>query len=199
MNHQRQLSLSQYHDYSREEVHDIFAFGTPFTPQAGTWGLHGIVAIPSRPNDFVFFVTFGQSQGDHVFDEGVTEDGVLSWQSQPRQGFGSEQIQQLIRHDELQNSIVLFLRTNKRHKYTYLGRLKYLSHFLDTGMRLGELSRLQMTDVNLEDGFVLVHGKGGKDRYVPIGRSTIKCLWKYIKTRAIFRPLPYFLPNKENH
>ena len=68
----------------------------------------------------------------------------------------------------------------------YLGLRNYtiVRLFLDTGMRLGELSRLQMTDVTLEDGFVLVHGKGGKDRYVPIGRSTIKCLWKYIKTRA---------------
>ena len=48
-----------------------------------------------------------------------------------------------------------------------------------------ELSRLQLTDVNLEEGFVLVHGKGAKDRYVPIGRSTIKCLWNYIKKRAV--------------
>jgi len=69
---------------------------------------------------------------------------------------------------------------------TYLGLRNYtiVRLFLDTGMRLGELSQLQLTNVNLEDGFVLVHGKGGKDRYVPIGRSTIKCLWKYIKTRA---------------
>ena len=52
-------------------------------------------------------------------------------------------------------------------------------------MRLSELSQLQITDVNLEDGFVLVHGKGAKDRYVPIGRSTIKCLWNYIKKRAV--------------
>ena len=52
-------------------------------------------------------------------------------------------------------------------------------------MRLGELSQLQMTDVNLEDGFVLVHGKGGKDRYVPIGREMVKCLWKYMKKRAL--------------
>ena len=35
---------------------------------------------------------------------------------------------------------------------------------------MGELSRLQLPNVNLEDGFVMVHGKGGKDRYVPIGR-----------------------------
>ena len=39
--------------------------------------------------------------------------------------------------------------------------------------------------VRLEEGFVLVHGKGAKDRYVPIGRSTIKCLWNYIKKRAV--------------
>jgi len=70
---------------------------------------------------------------------------------------------------------------------TYLGMRNYtiIRLFLDTGMRLSELSRLQLTDVNLEDGFVLVHGKGAKDRYVPIGRSTIKCLWNYIKKRAV--------------
>ena len=52
-------------------------------------------------------------------------------------------------------------------------------------MRLSELNRLQLNEVNLEEGFVLVHGKGAKDRYVPIGRSTIKCLWNYIKKRAV--------------
>ena len=61
---------------------------------------------------------------------------------------------------------------------TYLGMRNYtiIRLFLDTGMRLSELSRLQLNEVNLEEGFVLVHGKGAKDRYVPIGRSTIKCL-----------------------
>ena len=70
---------------------------------------------------------------------------------------------------------------------TYLGMRNYtiIRLFLDTGMRLSELSQLQLTDVNLEEGFILVHGKGAKDRYVPIGRSTIKCLWNYIKKRAV--------------
>jgi site-specific recombinase XerD len=68
---------------------------------------------------------------------------------------------------------------------TYLGMRNYtiIRLFLDTGMRLSELSQLQLNEVNLEEGFVLVHGKGARDRYVPIGRSTIKCLWKYIKKR----------------
>ena len=84
---------------------------------------------------------------------------------------------------------------------TYLGLRNYtiVRLFLDTGMRLGELSQLQLMDVNLEDGFVMVHGKGGKDRYVPIGREMVKGLWKYIKTRATmedFQTSSLFLTEK---
>ena len=125
---QRGLRLKLYEDYVREEVHDIFAPDVPFTPQAGTWGLQGIVAIPDRPGDYVFFVTLGQRQSEHVFDEGITEDGVLSWQSQPQQDLHNRRIREFIDHDELKNSIYLLFRTSARTRYTYLGRLKYLSH-----------------------------------------------------------------------
>ena len=57
--------LIRYKDYSREEVHNIFSGDSTFTPQAGTWGLQGIVSIPDRDGDYVFFVTFGQSQSGH--------------------------------------------------------------------------------------------------------------------------------------
>lgn len=120
--------LRLHAEYQREDVHDIFSPDTVFTPQSGTWGLHGIVRVPDRPGDFVFFVTFGQQQGEHEFEEGVSEDGVLTWQSQPRNALSTPVIQELIRHDELSNTIYLFLRTNKRRDYTFLGTLKYLSH-----------------------------------------------------------------------
>jgi Domain of unknown function (DUF3883)/Domain of unknown function (DUF3427) len=123
--------LELYRDYTRNEVHDIFAPDAPFTPQSRTWGLHGIIIVPDRPNDFLFFVTFGQRQGTHVFDEGITDTGVLSWQSQPRQGFHHPQVQQFIQHDALAHTIYLFLRTASRQPYTYLGRLKYLRHDSD--------------------------------------------------------------------
>ena len=120
--------LLPYTDYTRLEVHDIFAPNTDFTPQAGTWGLQGIVQIPGRDGDFVFFVTFGQRQAHHTFDEGVTTQGVLTWQSQPKQRLSDRQIQQFINHNEDVNSIYLFLRTSPQKKYTYLGKLKYLAH-----------------------------------------------------------------------
>ena len=92
--------LILYHDYDRKAVHDIFESTRPFTPQAGKWGLHGIAPLIERPGDFVFFVTFGRKQGDHEFDEWITSDGVLSWQSQPKQRLSDNQIQQFIHHDE---------------------------------------------------------------------------------------------------
>ena len=123
--------LTKYQTYDREEVHAMFAAHTPFTPQAGVWGLQGIAPIPSQKGDFVFFVTLGHTEGHHTFDEGVTESGVLTWQSQPQQDLKDVRIQQLIQHDELKNSIHLFLRTKKNRKYTYLGQLKYLAHDKD--------------------------------------------------------------------
>ena len=123
--------LVLYHAYFRAQIHAIFAPDTPFTPQAGTWGLQGIIPIPQRSGDFVFFVTFGQHQGAHIFDEGITTEGVLSWQSQPKQSLRDHQIRQFICHDDLTNTIYLFLRTRTQGSYTYLGQLKYLSHDTD--------------------------------------------------------------------
>jgi hypothetical protein len=121
--------LVLYEEYSREEAHGIFSPDSNFTPQAGTWGIQGVVPIPDRPGDYVFFVTFGQTQGEHTFDEGITQDGVLSWQSQPQQTLIDRRVQQWIHHDEFVNNIYLFLRTSEeRKRYAYLGRLKYLDH-----------------------------------------------------------------------
>src|SRR5215469_1101218 len=103
-------SLVLYQEYSRQDVHDLFDPSSTFTPQAGTWGLQGIVEIPERPRDYVFFVTFGKKQAAHEFDEGITPDGVLRWQSQPKQRLRDHTIQSLIAHDEDVNSIYLFLR-----------------------------------------------------------------------------------------
>ena len=85
--------------YTREEVHDIFSPATTFTPSAGTWGLAGIVRVPERPGDFVFFVTLGQQQGDHAFDESINVDGVLTWQSQPSQTLTERRIVEFINHE----------------------------------------------------------------------------------------------------
>lgn len=120
--------LEIWKEYSREEVHDIFSPDTIFTPQTGTWGLQGIVKIPERPRSYVFFVTFGKSQGAFDFDESITDDGVLTWQSQPKQRLQDTAVQDFIGHDDRTDAIHLFLRTRSVVPYTYCGVLGYLVH-----------------------------------------------------------------------
>ncbi|MBO8161743.1 MAG: DUF3427 domain-containing protein [Thermosipho sp. (in: Bacteria)] len=141
--------LKKYEEYSREEVHDIFDPFTKFTPQTGSWGLRGIVKIPNRENDYVFFVTYGQSQAGHTFDEKITQSGILTWQSQPKQKLTNPLIKKLINHDHLKNNIYLFLRTQKRKKYTYLGRLAYVSH--DSEREQPVYFKWQILDWDLSD------------------------------------------------
>jgi len=50
-----------------------------------------------------------------------------------------------------------------------------------TGLRVSELIALRAKNVNLEDGFLLCVGKGGKERIVPIGDSAAKAVRRYLE------------------
>jgi len=50
-----------------------------------------------------------------------------------------------------------------------------------SGLRVSELVFLKTKDINLEDGFLLCRGKGGKERIVPVGNSALKAILKYMK------------------
>jgi len=69
-------------------------------------------------------------------------------------------------------------------RFTGLRDQTLLRVFFDTGLRLSELSGVDLADANFEDGFVFVRGKGRKERWVPFGKETRKALWAYIKQRA---------------
>lgn len=60
----------------------------------------------------------------------------------------------------------------------------------DTGMRLSELTGL--TEENIHDDFILVHGKGDKERVVPKSPVLSKWLMKYIRARNACFGREYF-------
>jgi len=55
--------------------------------------------------------------------------------------------------------------------------------FLDTGLRLNEMSGIQLADINFDRETIKVMGKGAKERYVRIGREAQKALLRYILGR----------------
>jgi integrase/recombinase XerD len=51
-----------------------------------------------------------------------------------------------------------------------------------TGMRVTELVRLPVNQLNLEGGFVLLYGKGSKERVVPLGQEAMNWVKLYLQT-----------------
>ncbi len=52
-----------------------------------------------------------------------------------------------------------------------------------SGIRVSELVGLKLKDIDLEEGYVRVLGKGGKERLLPVGRFAIEALRTYIKMK----------------
>ena len=55
-----------------------------------------------------------------------------------------------------------------------------------TGLRVSELVELKNTDVDLLAGLVVCHGKGNKERRVPLGKSAVHWLQQYSAVKAGF-------------
>lgn len=48
------------------------------------------------------------------------------------------------------------------------------------GLRVSELISLKISDLFFEEGFIKITGKGNKQRFVPVGKSTIKLVTSYV-------------------
>ncbi len=58
---------------------------------------------------------------------------------------------------------------------------------IDSNARLSEIAFLEEDDVDLENGYLRVMGKGGKERYIPFGYKVARTLLKY---KMKHRPVP---------
>ena len=85
--------------------------------------------------------------------------------------FGDEQLQALLRVTRGSN-----VRARRLTAIVWL--------LLDTGMRLSELTSLDLDRLDLEAGTARVAGKGGKERVVPIGSAALYALRRYLEARG---------------
>jgi len=60
--------------------------------------------------------------------------------------------------------------------------------FLDTGLRLSELTNIQLADINFDHETIRVMGKGAKERVVRFGKAVQKALLKYLLLRKDGHP-----------
>lgn len=122
--------LILYNQYTRKQVRDIMEPDANYTPGAGSWGIAGVINIGGSFDHFVFFVTYGREQAGHVFEEGISEQGILNWQSQPKQHLEEKRVKTWINQSENNCLISLFVRNDKNAPFIYLGNLTYVDHDL---------------------------------------------------------------------
>lgn len=56
------------------------------------------------------------------------------------------------------------------------------------GLRVSELVGLKISDLFFEEGFIKITGKGNKQRFVPVGNSTIKYITSYVNLIRLHYP-----------
>jgi len=56
--------------------------------------------------------------------------------------------------------------------------------FYASGIRISELLGLRLESLNMEQGWVLVQGKGGKERMVPVHERALQRLRRYLEARS---------------
>lgn len=75
------LGLTRLARYDRTEISKIFEPGVKFTRGAGRWGLQGIIESPAGSANFVFMVTLGEPDESNPYQDALTVDGKLIWES----------------------------------------------------------------------------------------------------------------------
>ena len=113
----------------------------------------------------------------YCVQEGYLKDnpaGKIAWVKQPKvliRSFNSTEIKGLVSFYDGKDYLSVRNKT-------------MLAVFFDTGMRLNEV--LTLTREQIMEERILVHGKGNKERMVPLSPFLSKQLLKYIRLRDVF-------------
>lgn len=94
----------------------------------------------------------------------------------PKIGFKLPVVLSLEEIDRIISVIDLSCKEGERNK-------AILEILYGCGLRISELTNLKFSDLYLEEGFIKVEGKGGKQRLVPISHTAVKALNNYITER----------------
>ena len=116
-----------------------------------------------------------RSMYQFLVDDDIIEDNPFLNVELPKQG---KKLPKFIYPDEIEK---LF---DSIDTSTVLGRRNYLilEFLYGTGVRVGELCQIKLKDIDYFQDLVLIHGKGSKDRYVPLHSRLIDELTDYVLT-----------------
>ena len=109
----------------------------------------------------------------YLIQEGLIETDPTLLISSPSMG---RHLPEVLSYEEIQKMIdSIDLSQPNGHRNKAMIEVLY-----GCGLRVSELTNLQISDIYKNDGFLRIFGKGSKERLVPIGDSSLKILFQYI-------------------
>jgi integrase/recombinase XerD len=87
--------------------------------------------------------------------------------------------------------------SNEKNEMIKLRNTAILQLFLDSGLRVSELSNINISDINFDKKEIKVLGKGNKERVVLFSQNTLEIINKYLEYRVYDFNSPLFM-NKAN-
>jgi integrase/recombinase XerD len=94
-----------------------------------------------------------------------------------------------------EEEIEKLLNVNKVSR-KHLRNLAILELFYSSGLRISELCNLKINDLNLENGFIRVKGKGNRERIALLNKFSVEMLRKYLSERKTGIDEYLFLNNR---
>ena len=88
------------------------------------------------------------------------------------------------------------MMTIKSSKYKELRSVLMIELLYSCALRVSELVGINLDDIDMNEGFVKVMGKGNKARFSPMGQTTIDVLKRYIKQRPTCNSDALFINQK---
>ena len=111
-----------------------------------------------------------------LVDEGLIEKSPMQNIKPPRR---EDKLIRPFSQQDLDNLLML----TSSNRFLDLRNRAIILVFLDTGLRLSELAKVEISDINFERELIKVMGKGARERVVGIGKTTQKALLRYLLMR----------------
>ncbi len=181
-------------DVGRLTVEDVRGFlawmRTDYKPKRFSGATHPLSPKSLRNYWVVLSSFFDWLQREFGYDDLMATIPAPKCKRAPVEPFTREQIESLLKAAEYSDECrTTERRTFRMRRSTAKRDNAIILALLDTGLRASELCSLNVADVDLKSGRVLVkHGvtggaKGGKGRTVYLGRAARRSVWSYLARR----------------
>lgn len=121
----------------------------------------------------------------HAFFEQLEYDGIIDNNPMAKIKYKIKQerkLPKIIEQNNLKELYKVLYKKDNLKKKNFIRDCAIIELLLSTGIRVTELCTLKMNDVNLEDKYIRVFGKGSKERIIYLGNEqVVKSLRKYKK------------------